>query len=77
VTTQQLDPLNTTHFSDHSLVILSISLLLSVRCKSSIATKQLLAHFYHTMDPKLSKTFMNRSIMLLEPKERDWLRDLV
>ena len=54
----------------------SFALLLAVRCQSVDATKQLLGRFYHQMTAKQAKTFMNRTIMLLEPKERDWLRSL-
>ena len=58
------------------MVIKSLALLLAVRCQQKEAVKQLLANFYHQMTAKEAKTFMNRSIMLLEPKERDWLRNL-
>ena len=58
------------------MVINSLALLLAVRCQSEDAVKQLLGRFYHQMSAKEAKTFMNRSIMLLEPKERDWLRSL-
>lgn len=59
------------------MVINSLALLLAVRCQSEDAVKQLLARFYHQMSAKQAKTLMNRTIMLMEPKERDWLRDLV
>ena len=58
------------------MVINSLALLLAVRCQSQDATKQLLGRFYHQMSHKQAKTFMNRTIMLLEPKERDWLKSL-
>lgn len=64
----QLDP--------QILIINSLALLLAVRCKSTEATKQLLGRFYHQFNEKQAKTFMNRTIMLLDPKERDWLRNL-
>ena len=63
--------------SAKQMVINSLALLLAVRCQSEDATKQLLARFYHQMTAKQAKTFMNRTIMLLEPRERDWLRNLV
>ena len=63
--------------TNRQMVINSLALLLAVRCQSEDATRQLLARFYHQMSEKQAKTFMNRTIMLLEPKERDWLRDLV
>ena len=58
------------------MVINSLALLLAVRCQSEDATKQLLGRFYHQMTAKQAKNFMNRTIMLLEPRERDWLRNL-
>ena len=58
------------------MVINSLALLLAVRCQSEDATKQLLARFYHQMSAQQAKTLMNRTIMLLEPRERDWLRSL-
>lgn len=62
--------------SSRQMVINATALLLAVRCQSEDAVKQLLARFYHQMSEKQAKTFMNRTIMLLEPRERDWLRDL-
>ena len=62
--------------SSQQMVINSLALLLAVRCQSKDAVKQLLGRFYHQMSAKQAKTFMNRTIMLLEPKERDWLRQL-
>jgi hypothetical protein len=59
------------------MVINSLALLLAVRCQSADAARQLLARFYHQMTAKQAKTFMNRTIMLLEPRERDWLKNLV
>lgn len=54
----------------------SLALLLAVRCRSEEGAKQLLAKFYHEMTAKQAKRFMNRTIMLLEPRERDWLKNL-
>jgi len=62
--------------TSREMVTKSLALLLAVRCQSEEAVKQLLSRFYHQMSEKQAKTFMNRTIMLLEPKERDWLRDL-
>jgi len=58
------------------MVINSLALLLAVRCQSEDATRQLLGRFYHQMSAKQAKTLMNRTIMLLEPRERDWLKTL-
>jgi len=63
--------------SAKQMVINSLALLLAVRCQSKDAAKQLLARFYHQMTARQAKTFMNRTIMLLEPRERDWLKNLV
>ena len=65
-----------TEMTARQMVINSLALLLAVRCQSEDAVKQLLGRFYHQMTAKQAKTFMNRTIMLLEPKERDWLRSL-
>ena len=62
--------------SSQQMVINALALLLAVRCQSADAVKQLLGRFYHQMSAKQAKTFMNRTIMLLEPKERDWLKSL-
>ena len=65
-----------TEMTARQMVISSLALLLAVRCQSEDAVKQLLGRFYHQMTAKQAKTFMNRTIMLLEPRERDWLRSL-
>jgi len=62
--------------TDRQMVVNSLALLLAVRCQSKDATRQLLARFYHKMSEKQARTFMHRTIMILEPKERDWLRNL-
>ena len=62
--------------TDKQLATQSLALLLAVRCRSSEGTRQLLGRFYHQMTASQSKTFMNRTIMLLEPRERDWLKSL-
>lgn len=62
--------------SSRQMVTNSLALLLAVRCRSEDATKQLLGRFYHQMSSKQSKTLLNRTIMLLEPRERDWLKSL-
>ena len=62
--------------SSKSMVRYSVALLLAVRCRSEEGAKQLLAKYYHEMTEKQAKVFMNRTIMLLEPRERDWLKGL-
>ena len=58
------------------MVTYSLALLLAVRCRSEEGVRQLLGRFYHEMTGKQARTFMHRSIMLLEPRERDWLKSL-
>ena len=55
----------------------ALALMLAVRCGSEEACKQLLARFYQQMTEQQAKTLMIRTIYLLTPSERDWLRDLV
>lgn len=62
--------------SRQQMVTYSLALLLAVRCRSEEGVKQLLARFYHEMTARQAKTFMNRSIMLMEPRERDWLKKM-
>lgn len=54
----------------------SLALLLAVRCRQKDAAKQLLAKIYHEFSEQQAKVTMNRLIYLLEPSERDWMRDL-
>lgn len=62
--------------TDREMVLNALALLLAVRCRQEEAVRQLLRRFYHQMTGKQVKTFMNKTIMLLEPKERDWLKSL-
>ena len=55
---------------------ISLAILLAVRCRNKDACLQLLAKVYHSMEEKQARNTMNRLIYLLEPLERDWLRDL-
>lgn len=55
---------------------LSLALLLAIRCRQSDACLQILGLMYHSMEEEQAKSTMNRLIYLLEPQERDWLRDL-
>jgi hypothetical protein len=69
--TDRLPPL------DSKIVLkLSLALLLAVRCRQKDASKQLLAEIYHKFSEEQAKTTMNRLIYLMEPSERDWMRDL-
>jgi N-acetylglutamate synthase-like GNAT family acetyltransferase len=55
----------------------ALALMLAVRCGQEEAARQLLARFYQQMTEQQAKTLMIRTIYLLTPSERDWLRDLV
>ena len=55
----------------------ALALMLAVRCQQEEACRQLLARFYQQMTEQQAKTLMIRTIYLLTPSERDWLRDLV
>lgn len=63
--------------SSKDVLHLSLALLLAIRCRQTDAAKQLLARIYHLMEEQQAKSVMNRLIYLIEPQERDWLRDLV
>lgn len=54
----------------------SIALVLAVRCRSKEAVLQLLHRFYHELEGKEAESFLRRTIYLLEPKERDWMKSL-
>jgi len=54
----------------------SLALLLAVRCQQGEAARQLLAEIYQKLDENRAKNLMVKTIYLLSPKERDWLRDL-
>jgi hypothetical protein len=54
----------------------ALALILAVRCQQKEACLQLLARFYQQMSEQQAKIFMIRTIYLLSPPERDWLRSL-
>jgi hypothetical protein len=54
----------------------SLALVLAVRCRQEDAVKQLLARIYHLFGEDQAKTVMNRLIYLMEPQERDWMKNL-
>lgn len=63
--------------SSKTVLHLSLALLLAIRCKQADAAKQILGRIYHLAEEDQAKSMMNRLIYLVEPQERDWLRDLV
>lgn len=58
------------------MIVDCLALLMAVRCRSEEATLQLLAKFYHKREGKELHTMMNRTIYMLTPKERDWMKSL-
>lgn len=62
--------------SSEAVLELSLALLLAIRCKQEDAARQILGRIYHLTSEDQSRKFLNRLIYLIEPKERDWLRDL-
>jgi len=55
---------------------LSLGLLLAVRCRQKDAVLQILTKIYHSMEEDQARDTMNRLIYLLEPQERDWMKNL-
>lgn len=68
--------LNAGNLDSKTVLKVSLALLLAVRCRQEEACRQLLARIYHAMEEQQAKQTMNRLIYLLEPQERDWIRDL-
>ena len=62
--------------SPEYMLINAVALLLAVRCQQEEASKQLLARIYSEMKEKSAKQLMFKVIMLMTPRERDWLKDL-
>ena len=58
------------------MLLNAIALLLAVRCQQTEATKQILGRIYTQNKEKQAKGLMFKVIMLMTPKERDWLKDL-
>lgn len=58
------------------MLINAVALLLAVRCQQEEASKQLLAKIYCEMKEKNAKQLMFKVIMLMTPRERDWLKEL-
>lgn len=54
----------------------ALALLLAVRCRQEDAVRQLLASYYHKMDETKAKALMMKTIYLMSPKERDWMKGL-
>lgn len=51
-----------------------ISIILAVRCKSEIAARQLIGKLASEHADGYAKTLMLKTLPLLSPKERHWLR---
>ena len=63
--------------SPEYMLINAVALLLAVRCQQKEASKQILGRIYSEMKEKDAKGLMYKVIMLMTPRERDWLKDLV
>ena len=63
--------------SPEYMLINAVALLLAVRCQQEEASRQILARIYSQMQEKDAKGLMYKVIMLMTPRERDWLKDLV
>ena len=61
---------------ERKVLVNALALLLAVRCQQEEAAKQILARIYHSMREKQAKSLMMKTIMLLTPRERDWLKGL-
>ena len=61
---------------ERKVLVNALALLLAVRCQQEEAAKQILARIYHSMKEKNAKSLMMKTIMLLTPRERDWLKGL-
>lgn len=62
--------------SSKEMVIDCLAFMMAVRCRSKEASLQLLAKYYHKMEEGKLNTMMNRTIYMLTPKERDWIKGL-
>jgi len=51
-----------------------VSLVLAIRCKSEMATRQLLARLANETTDQYAKTIVMKSLPFLSPQERDWLK---
>ena len=61
---------------NRKVLVNALGLLLAVRCQQEEAAKQILARIYHSMKEKHAKSLMMKTIMLMTPRERDWLKNL-
>ena len=55
---------------------LCLALLIAVRCSNTEAVVQLLRRLYHEFEESQVKPILNRTIYLMTPKERDWMKAL-
>ena len=62
--------------SPEYMLINAVALLLAVRCQQEEASKQILARIYSEMKEKDAKGLMFKVIMLMTPRERDWMKEL-
>ena len=55
---------------------LCLALLIAVRCQNTEAVGQLLRRLYHDFEEQAVKPVLNRTIYLMTPRERDWMKSL-
>lgn len=55
---------------------LCLALLIAVRCQNQEAVSQLLRRLYHSFEEAQVRPSLNRTIYLMTPKERDWMKNL-
>ena len=55
---------------------LCLALLIAVRCGNQEAVSQILRRLYHDFEEAAVKPVLNRTIYLMTPKERDWMKAL-
>jgi hypothetical protein len=63
--------------TDHShMHRLCLALLIAVRCQNQQAVSQLLRRLYHDFEEHSLKPVLNRTLYLMTPRERDWMKAL-
>ena len=55
---------------------LCLALLVAVRCHNQQAVLQILRRLYHEFEENQVKPVLNRTIYLMTPRERDWMKDM-
>lgn len=66
----------TLHNPPTDMHTLCLALLIATRCQNKDAVLQLLNRIYHEHEESIAKPVLNRTIYLMTPKERDWMKTL-